>query len=95
MLLAYNVIFPVMLAYAFWDYAMRTGRIVLLASLSYLIPILSTGISALFLGLTPRAVLWLACALVIAGALVCKLSIGERTRIPPPGAEAEGYTRTK
>lgn len=78
LLLAYNSIFPVTLAYAFWDYAMRTGKIVLLASLSYLIPILSTGISALFLRLTPGVTLWIACVLVIGGAVVCRLSLHER-----------------
>jgi drug/metabolite transporter (DMT)-like permease len=77
LLLAYNSIFPVTLAYAFWDYAMRTGKIVLLASLSYLIPILSTGISAMFLRLTPGVTLWAACVLVIGGAVVCRLSLRE------------------
>lgn len=94
LLLAYNSIFPVTLAYAFWDYAMRTGKIVLLASLSYLIPILSTGISALFLGLAPGAVLWAACALVIIGALICKLSIRECSKIVPPEADAKDFART-
>lgn len=77
LLLAYTAIFPVTLAYAFWDYAMRTGRIILLASLSFLAPILSTGISALFLGLTPGVTVWLACVLVIAGMGVCQSSIDE------------------
>jgi len=78
LLLAYNSIFPVTLAYAFWDYAMRTGKIVLLASLSYLIPILSTAISAFFLRLRPGITLWAACALVIVGALICRLSLREQ-----------------
>jgi drug/metabolite transporter (DMT)-like permease len=75
LILAYTVIFPVTLAYAFWDYAMRRGRLVLLASLSYLIPIVSTGFSAVFLGLNPGVMIWAACAMVIVGTVVCKLSV--------------------
>ena len=48
-------IFPISLAYAFWDIGVRTGSMVVLASLSYLIPALSTLISTLFLGVRPTA----------------------------------------
>jgi len=77
LMLAFTSIFTVTLAYAFWDYAMRTGRIVLLASLSYLIPVLSTALSAALLGIRPGAAVWIACVLVIAGALVCRASVLE------------------
>ena len=76
-LLAYNIVFPITLAYAFWDYAVRTGRIVLLASLSYMTPVLSTGVSAVLLQMAPGTTLWVACALVIAGAGICKMSVQE------------------
>jgi drug/metabolite transporter (DMT)-like permease len=75
--LAYMAIFPAMLAYALWDQAVRKGEIVLVASLSYLTPLLSTGISALFLGVQPGASVWAGAALVIAGALLCKTAVSE------------------
>ena len=77
LMLAFTSVFTVTLAYAFWDYAMRTGRIVLLASLSYLVPVLSTALSAVLLGIRPGAVVWAACVLVVAGALVCRASVVE------------------
>jgi len=76
-LLAYMAIFPITLAYAFWEYAVRKGNVVLLATLSYLTPVLSTGISAAVLGVVPGAGLWVAGALVVGGALVCRYSVEE------------------
>jgi len=60
----------------------RTGNMVVLASLSYLIPALSTLISTLFLGVTPTAATWIGCALVIGGAVICGLSIKSAPRQP-------------
>lgn len=77
LMLAFTSVFTVTLAYAFWDYAMRTGKIVLLAALSYLIPVLSTALSAVLLGIKPGVVVWAACVLVVAGALVCRASVVE------------------
>ena len=76
--LVYVSLFPITLAYAFWDYAMRTGRVVLLASLSYFAPIASTLFSALILGLTPGVTLWMGCGFVVVGALICRHSVEER-----------------
>jgi drug/metabolite transporter (DMT)-like permease len=75
--LAYMIVFPAMLAYGFWDSAVRRGRIVLLASLSYFIPLLSTAITVVVLGVPAQPVLWLAALLVFAGAVICKLSVDE------------------
>lgn len=73
--LAYMALFPGMLAYILWDIAIRKGEIILVASLSYLTPLLSTLVSALVLDIQPGAVVWLAAGLIIAGALVCRKSV--------------------
>jgi len=78
--LAYMVVFPATLAYAFWDVAMRRGRMVLVASLSYLIPVAGTLVSCLYLGIRASGALWAACAMVIAGAVICRLSVSEPER---------------
>ena len=67
-----------LLAYAFWDIAMRKGNIILVASFSYLTPLLSTAVSCLYLQVVPGWTLWLACALVVGGALICKVSVKDR-----------------
>ncbi len=66
------------LAYVFWERAMRKGDIILVTSCSYLTPFLSTVISCLYLGIVAGIKLWIGCALIIVGAIVCKLSITER-----------------
>jgi drug/metabolite transporter (DMT)-like permease len=71
------------LAYVFWDMAMRKGDVVLVASASYFTPLLSTLVSCLYLGLTPAWQLWLGCALIILGAVGCKLSIHETASTSP------------
>jgi len=73
--LLYMSIFPTFLAYTFWDRAMRKGKIILVASLSYFTPFLSIIISSFYLQVVVRANLWIACALVIMGAVICKFSI--------------------
>ncbi len=73
-LMLWMSIFPTTLAYAFWDYGVRTGNVVVLASLSYCIPAVSTLISCVFLGISPPVTTWIGCALVIAGAVICRLS---------------------
>jgi len=75
--LAYMIVFPTLLAYIFWDVGMRKGKIILLASLSYLIPLLSTLISCAYLRVIPGPSLWLACAMVIGGAAICKRSVAD------------------
>jgi drug/metabolite transporter (DMT)-like permease len=75
--LLYVSVFPTFLAYTFWDASMRRGNVVLLAALSYFIPLLSTIISAIHLAVPMGWNLWTACGIVILGAVVCKLSIEE------------------
>ena len=77
--LLYMSIFPTFLAYLFWDRAMRKGKIILVVSLSYFTPLLSIIISSLYLRVAVKANLWIACGLVIAGAVVCKFSIIDKT----------------
>jgi len=76
--LAYMAILPGMLAYILWDIAVRKGEIILIASLSYLTPLLSTIFSILILGVQPGITLWLGAILVIGGAVICKASIIEK-----------------
>jgi len=72
---SYVVIFPSLLSYVFWDMGVRKGDHTLLASFSYLIPLLSTIFSSLYLQVTIGLLLWTSSFLVIAGAIICKISI--------------------
>jgi drug/metabolite transporter (DMT)-like permease len=65
------------LAYAFWERAMRRGDIVLVAAASLFTPLLSTLVSTLYLGARPGPRLWIGCAMVIAGAAICRTSVRE------------------
>jgi len=78
--LLYMSIFPTFLAYLFWDKAMRKGKIILVISLSYFTPLLSIIISSLYLRVIIKPTLWIACGLVIAGAVICKFSIVDKTQ---------------
>jgi drug/metabolite transporter (DMT)-like permease len=78
--LTFMAVLTVLVAYSFWDAAMRRGNATRVATASYAIPVLSTAASCLYLSVTPGATLWLACGLVAAGALVCHFS----TRPVPP-----------
>ncbi len=75
--LAYMAVFPTIIAYMFWDTAMRKGNMILVASLSYLTPLLSIIIGSVYLGVAAGWYLWVGCLLVIVGSLVCKLSVEE------------------
>jgi len=72
--LLYVGILPNCIAYFMWDIAMRRGRILLVAVLSNLIPLFSTLISCILLDLRMGWPLWLACALVVGGAWICRRS---------------------
>ena len=76
--MALYVVFSIGLAYPFWDIAMRRGRMVFVASFSYLLPLFSTVVISLYLHVPLTPALWLGCALVIAGAVICKFSVVER-----------------
>ena len=79
---AYCATFPGLLAYLFWDIAMRKGNLTLVAALAYFTPLLSTTITCLYLHVLPGLRLWLACALVVIGATLCQKGIGERKSKP-------------
>lgn len=72
---AYLVVFPTLLAYVCWDSAARRGNLSLVAALSYLTPLLSVLVSSVYLELPVRPQQWLAGVLVVAGAVLCKISI--------------------
>jgi len=80
--LLYMALFVTVVAYVFWDQAMRKGNVVLVAAVSYSTPLLSTIVSAAYLGVAPGPAIWVACALVIVGAAVCRLAVDER--LPDP-----------
>jgi drug/metabolite transporter (DMT)-like permease len=73
--LSFMALVPNLLAYSMWDFAMRRGRIILVAAFSYLIPVFSTAVTSFYMKQRPTASLWIACAMVVAGAVLCKLSI--------------------
>lgn len=70
------------IAYIFWERAMQKGDIILVASFSYVTPLLSTIISSLYLGVALGWRLGLGCALIMAGALACNLAV-RRAKTPP------------
>lgn len=77
--LLYVAIFPTLLAYSFWDVAMRRGRMELLVSASYLTPLASSVVTCLWLAVPMGGVIWAGGAMVVAGAVVCRYSVrGQR-----------------
>lgn len=76
---AYFVIFPTALSYLFWDYAMKGGNKNLLVGVSYIIPLVSTIISGLYLEVTISIWFALAAVMVILGAVLCRWSIEEKS----------------
>jgi drug/metabolite transporter (DMT)-like permease len=83
LILLYMIIFPTTLSYAFWDTAVRKGNFVVVGVVSYFTPLLSTAISAAVLKIHTNVWLWVGCALVIAGAVACKVSLKERAEERP------------
>jgi drug/metabolite transporter (DMT)-like permease len=75
---AYLAIFPTLLAYLFWDIAMRKGNLILVSIISFFTPLISTVISCVYLKVPMGIQLWLACGLVIVGALVCQRSVTDQ-----------------
>lgn len=73
--LIYIALMPTLLAYSFWDRAMRRGNSALLAAMANFIPLLSTGVSSLCLHVLPGGSLWLAAMAVVAGAVISRKSI--------------------
>lgn len=81
--LAFMAVFPCLVAYSMWDRAVRRGNVTLVAALSYAIPVLSTIVSSVYLHVTVAWNVWAACALIVAGAVVCQQSIK-----PAPGSQS-------
>lgn len=75
--LLYMAIFPTFLAYFFWDRAMRRGNMIFVASFSYFTPLLSVFTTAIYLEIAIDMRLWIACILVVIGAVISKISIIE------------------
>jgi drug/metabolite transporter (DMT)-like permease len=86
--LVYIALVPGLLAYVFWDFAMRRGRMILVAAFSYLTPLFSTLVSCLYLQVWPARGLWIACGLLVGGAFICKLSIEETEQRAAPSASS-------
>ncbi len=63
------------IAYVLWDAGMRKGNHLLLSLASYFLPLAATAVAAVYLQVTPGAGLIAGCALVTAGALICRWSI--------------------
>jgi drug/metabolite transporter (DMT)-like permease len=75
--LLYAAIFPGLLAYMFWELAMRRGRMGLVVAVSYLTPLLATVITCLYLCVPLGAGLLTACVLVVVGAVLSSKAVGE------------------
>jgi len=72
---AYLALGPTLAAYTCWDFAMRRGNLVLVASASYLTPVLSVWVSSWYLNVSVTPVQWLATGMVVLGAAACRTSI--------------------
>lgn len=72
---AYMAALPTLLAYAFWDVAIRRGNVTLVAAMSNFTPLLATLVGVAYLGVPATWTLWLACGLVVGGAWVCQKSV--------------------
>ncbi len=66
-----------LLAYSFWDTAMRQGDIVLVAACSYLTPFFSTLVSCMYLQIVAGISVWIGCALIVGGSLLSWKSVRE------------------
>jgi len=88
---AYMALLPNSLAYWLWDEAMRDGSVPTLGALANAIPILSTALGTLVLGLSFRVELLAGAGLVTVGAAVSRLSFRSGTSpgdARPPEATA-------
>lgn len=66
-----------MAAYALWDWGMRRGAHSFLSLASYFVPVASTAITSLYLGVRPGAHVLLGCVLVAAGAMISRWSLSQ------------------
>jgi drug/metabolite transporter (DMT)-like permease len=75
--LLYVAVGPTLLAYVLWDLGVQRGSLTLLAALSNFIPLFSTVVSSLILGVALGPQLWLAVVLLVAGAVICHAGVEE------------------
>ena len=75
------------LAYAFWDAAMRKGNLPLVTACSYFTPLLSTLVSCAYLRVVPAGRLWVGCLVLVTGSFLTWLSVSGRSspRTNPSG----------
>lgn len=83
--LFYAALFPGLLAYLFWEVAMRRGRMGLVVAASYLTPLLATVVTCVYLGVPLGLGLLTACVLVVAGAVLSSWAVEETPRQPTQG----------
>lgn len=73
--LFYMSVIVTFLAYVFWDFSMRRGKIITVISVSYFIPLFSAIITCLYYEEVPSTYFWIGCGLVITGAVLSKTAI--------------------
>ncbi len=86
--LFFMALIPILLAYVFWDMAMRRGRIVLVTALSYFTPVLSLLTTSLYLKAPAGPRLWIGGLLVTVGAIICAKSLHPPEETSPAPATA-------
>jgi drug/metabolite transporter (DMT)-like permease len=67
------------MAYNLWDHGMRRGNHVLLSLSSYFVPVASLLLASVYLAVVPHASVLIGCALVVAGAVICLMSLEAST----------------
>ncbi|MEW6745224.1 MAG: aromatic amino acid DMT transporter YddG [Planctomycetota bacterium] len=75
-------------AYALWEVAMRRGDVVVVAACSYFTPLLSTGLTCLYLGVAAGTALWIGCALIIVGSFASWKAVADRDRSRAAGVNS-------
>jgi drug/metabolite transporter (DMT)-like permease len=86
--LAFLALVPSLLAYSLWDQAMARGQATLVTVASYFTPVLSAGLSCLYLSIRAGWLFWIGTALLVAGAAVSYLAFARapgRPRSRPSG----------
>ena len=83
------VIFPTALAFLFWQKAMSEGNKNLVTAFSYMIPLVSTLVSGLYLDVRIGPGFWAAALMVLSGAVLCRLSIIEKPSMTSPPSKCK------
>ena len=72
--LAFMALVPLLLAYSLWDQAMARGQATLVTVASYLVPVLSVGMSCIYLRIQAGWMIWSGTGLIVVGAIVSYLA---------------------